>query len=68
MIIVEALETFWLQDFDKIIIENRKCLDTKGQIYKGDTFIVDEDMVDYLSGNNKLKKKVIKIVEIIPSK
>ncbi len=68
MIIVEAIETFSLGEFDKIIIEKRQCLDTKGQIYKGDTFIVDEKMLDYLLGNNKLNKKVVKIVEIIPSK
>ena len=66
MIIVEAIEMFTLQEFDKIKIEKRKCLDNYGQIYKGDTFICDEEMLNYLSGNNKLGKKVVKIVEIIP--
>lgn len=65
-IIVEALQNFTLKEFDKITIEKRKGMDTYGQINTGDTFFVDEEMLDYLSGNNKINKKVVKVVEIIP--
>ena len=33
-----------------------------------DTFECDEKMVDYLTGNNALKKVVVKVIEVKPEK
>ena len=65
-IIVEALINFTLEKFDEITIENRKNSEKHGQLYVGDTFICDENMARYLLGDNPPKKKVVKVVEIIP--
>lgn len=66
MVRLEAIEEFTLQDFGKLKDIKRKGKDTEGRLFVGDTFVCDEDMQDYLLGNNALNKVVAKVVEIIP--
>ena len=66
MIKVEVIEDFTLGKFNELKNIQRKNLDTQGRLYKGDIFECDEPMVDYLSGNNGLKKAFIKVIEVLP--
>lgn len=61
MIKVEANQTFTLKDFDKIknTLKRSSSKDKEGIIYKGDTFVCDKKMTEYL-------KQVIDIIEIKP--
>lgn len=68
MIRCEVIENFNLKDYDKIKIVERKGADIKGQLNKGDIFECDENMVDYLTGNNALNKTVVKVIEVKPEK
>ena len=66
MIRVEVIEDFTLGKFKELKNIQRKNMDTQGRLYKGDTFECTEEMADYLSGNNGLKKAFIKVIEILP--
>lgn len=66
MIRVEAIDDFTLGRFNELKNVQRKRLDTPGRLYKGDTFECTEELVDYLSGNNKLNKVFVKVIEILP--
>ena len=66
MIKVEAIESFTLQEFDKIKNLQRKAIDRKGTLFVGDTFECDEEMCKYLTGGNALKKVVVKVIEVLP--
>lgn len=68
MIKVEAIEQFSLERFDELENMKRKGKDIYGQILKGDIFECGEDLVDYLTGNNRLGKAVVKVIEIKPDK
>lgn len=68
MIKCEVIEKFDLKDFDKLKNIQRKNLDVKGSLFVGDTFECNEKMVDYLTGNNVLNKKVVKVIEVEPEK
>lgn len=68
MVKVEVIEDFTLQKFDELKNIIRKKLDAKGSLFIGDIFICTEEMADYLTGNNDLNKKVVKIIEVIPEK
>ena len=68
MIKCEVIEKFCLKDFDKLKNIKRKGAEVKGTLFVGDTFDCDEEMAKYLTGNNALKKVVVKVVEIIPKK
>ena len=67
MIKVEVLETFTFKDYDKVEIIQKKG-SKANEFTKGDIFMCDEATADYLSGNNPLKKSVIKVIEVIPEK
>lgn len=66
MIKCEVIEKFKLKDFGKLKNIVRKNANTEGELYVGDTFECDEKMAEYLSGENALKKVVVKIIEVQP--
>lgn len=68
MIKVETVEKFNLKEFDKIKNLTRVNLDVKGTLFVGDTFECDEQMAKYLTGDNPLKKAVVKVIEVEPKK
>ena len=57
-------EDFTLKDFAKLSNITRKARNVEGKLFIGDTFECDETMADYLTGNNPLKKEVVKVIEI----
>ena len=69
MIKVEVInEDFTLERFGELKNIVRKNKEEKGKLFKGDVFECSEELCDYLSGNNPLKKAVVKIIEIKPKK
>ena len=68
MIRVEAIENFDYGDFDKLVNLKRLKVDKYGSIYKGDTFECTKDIAEYLLGNNRVNKAVVKVIEVIPKK
>lgn len=64
MIKCEVVEKFNLKDFAKLKNIKRVAKDVEGKLFVGDTFECDEAMADYLTGNNVLKKAVVKIIEV----
>ena len=70
MIKVETIEEFTLKDFDKLknIKRFNEEKNKEGCLFVGDTFECDENMAKYLTGNNKLNKIVVKVIEVIPEK
>ena len=70
MIKVEANQQFTLDDFEKIkpSLVRKTPNDKDGTLYKGDTFICDREMADYLTGKNERGYVVVDIIEVIPDK
>ena len=69
MIKVEVInDDFTLERFNELKNIVRKSKEEKGKLFKGDTFECSEELCDYLSGNNPLNKKVVKIIEVEPKK
>ena len=66
MIRVEVIEKFDLKAFNELKNIKRTGKDVQGSLFVGDTFECTEKMVDYLTGNNRLGKKVVKIIEYKP--
>ncbi len=66
MIKVEVIENFTLKDFDELKNIERKSTGQDGKLYVGDTFECSEKMAKYLTGDNLLKKVVVKVIEVEP--
>ena len=66
MIKVEVIEKFTLKDFDELKNIERKSTGTIGTLFVGDRFECSESMAKYLTGDNPLKKAVVKVVEVEP--
>ena len=66
MIKVECIKDFTLKDFNKLENIKRKSIANVGHLYVGDTFECDENMVKYLTGDNKDKEIVVKVIEVEP--
>ena len=66
MIKVEVTEGFTLERFKELKKIVRAGKDKEGELFPKDTFLCDEEMVKYLSGNNRLNKSFIKVIEVIP--
>ena len=64
MIKCEVIEKFNLKDFGKLKNIQRVGKNVEGKLFVGDTFECDETMADYLTGNNVLKKAVVKVIEV----
>lgn len=67
MIRVQVIEDFTLNDYDKIKDTIKRArFDTYGSLYVNDTFECDKEMYDYLTKNNRFKKKFVKVIEWKP--
>lgn len=66
MIKLEAVKEFSLQRFDELKNIKRKGKEEKGKIFLGDTFECEEDLANYLTGNNEKKYVVAKVIEVLP--
>lgn len=66
MIKVEVIEDFSLADYNLLKNIVRKGKEQQGKLFKGDIFECDEEMANYLSGSNALKRPFIKVIEILP--
>ena len=66
MIKVEVIEKFTLADYMKLKNVKKVTTRNENEFGVGDTFECGEEMVDYLTGNNAFKKKVVNIIEINP--
>lgn len=67
MIKVEVTEDFTLARFDEIKKSLlRKGKEVQGKLFIGDTFECNEEMANYLSGSNKLKRSFVKVIEVLP--
>ena len=64
MVKCEVIEKFNLKDFAKLKNIKRVAKNVEGKLFVGDTFECDEAMADYLTGNNVLKKDVVKVIEV----
>lgn len=69
MIKVEVIEEFTLGDYKllKNIQRYNPSKNDEGRLYVKDTFECDENMVKYLTGDNKYKTPYVKVLEIIPA-
>ena len=68
MIKVEVIENFTLEDYSKLKNVKKVISRKENEFGARDTFECDEKMVDYLTGNNALKKVVVKVIEVEPEK
>ena len=69
MVKCKALETFSLNDFNKLKNLIRGTNATKeGYLFEGDTFECDKELANYLTGENSYKRAFVKVIEIIPDK
>ena len=66
MIRCEVIENFSLKDFDKLKNIERAGTGVYGKLKVHDKFDCDEEMAKYLTGENDLKKVVVKVIEIKP--
>lgn len=64
MIKVEVIEKFTLSDYKKLKNIEKVMVRKENEFGVGDTFECNEEMAKYLTGNNALKKEVVKVVEI----
>lgn len=67
MVKVEAKETFNFGDYEKVEIVQKKG-SKPSEFTKGDIFICDNKIAEYLDGNNPIKRSVINVLEVIPEK
>lgn len=68
MVKLETIKNFTLANFDVLKNVERKGEDIYGYLKVGDTFECDEEMAEYLTGNNPKKEVVVKILEVEPKK
>lgn len=68
MIKVEVIEKFNLERFDELKNIQRVKNDIKGSLFVGDTFECSQDLVEYLTGGNRLGRAFIKVIEVVPEK
>lgn len=68
MIKVEVIEEFTLGKFNELrnLVRSNPNKKEIGRLYVKDTFECDEEMADYLGGNNAIHRAVIKAIEVIP--
>lgn len=64
MIKVEVIEKFTLENYGKLKNVEKVTPRKENEFGVGDTFECNEEMVDYLTGNNAFKKEVVKVIEV----
>lgn len=68
MVKVEVTDDFHLGKYNELKNIIRKGKEEAGRLFKGDTFECENDMYEYLIGNNALHKSFVKLIEVIPEK
>lgn len=68
MVKCEVIEKFTLADYKKLKNVKKVVVRKENEFGIGDTFECDEKMASYLTGDNKLKRPFVKIIEVIPKK
>lgn len=68
MIKCEVIENFTLEKFSQLKNVKKVVERKNNEFGVKDTFECDKEMADYLLGNNILKKKVVKVIEVEPKK
>jgi len=66
MIKVEVTKEFTLGRFDEIKNIKRIGRSEIGRLYVGDVFECNNDLCEYLLGNNRINSAVVKVIEVIP--
>jgi hypothetical protein len=66
MVKLEALEEFTLGRFEELTNIVRVKQEVKGRLFVGDVFECTEDLANYLTGDNHLKRAVAKVIGVIP--
>ena len=66
MVKVEVIEEFTLKKFEELKNIERVNKKEDGRLFVGDTFKCNNDMTDYLTGNNPINRAVVKVVEVFP--
>ena len=66
MVKVKVIEKFTLKNFKELQNVSKVAKRKENEFNIGDTFECDEKMVDYLTGNNPIKKQVVEIIEVKP--
>lgn len=67
MVKCEVIKKFNYSQYDGLKNLKRASLDIKGVLFVGDTFECSKDVALYLEGDNPLKEKVVKIIEVTPT-
>lgn len=65
MVKLEATRDFTLLRFKEVRIIKRKNKEQEGWLYTGDVFECDDELADYLLGNNEQNLSVAQILEVI---
>lgn len=64
MIKCEVIEDFTLGKYNELKNITRRNKSKDGKLYVGDTFECEQEMAKYLTGDNPLKKAVVKVIEV----
>ena len=68
MIKCEVIENFTLEKFNELKNVKKVVNRKDNEFGVKDTFECEKEMADYLTGNNPLKKAVVKVIEVKPDK
>ena len=68
MIKVEVIEKFDLERYNELKNIQRVKIDKYGSLFVGDTFECSQDLVEYLTGSNRLGRAFVKVIEVKPEK
>lgn len=68
MVKVQAIMEFTYKNYDKVKRLESKDKKEKGKIFDGDVFEIEDEEALYLTGNNDLNVKAVKVLEVIPDK
>ena len=68
MIKCEVIENFTLEKFNQLKNVKKVVNRKDNEFGVKDVFECDKEMAEYLTGNNPLKKVVVKVVEVKPDK
>jgi len=66
MVRCKVISDFSLKRFDELKNIVRKNKEQKGFLFRDDMFECDEELADYLTGNNAHKRAFVKVIEVIP--
>ena len=68
MVRCETIREFTLERFNELKNIKRRKQEEDGRLFVGDEFECNEELAEYLTGNNAKNQIVVKVLEIIPEK